>query len=132
MLNRNLYFEILILAVCPIPYFDWYISIIAKKGFVINYLASDFIVAFMWLRFYFVVRTFFNYSIYTDAYSKKLCQSYGFTAGVRFTFKCQLIINPGWTILYLMVSSIGILANLLRIFEMPYFRLEVDAPDLFN
>lgn len=55
---------------------------------MVTYLFSEMILAVMWFRVYFLVRSIFNYSIYTDAYSKKLCQTYGFSANVRFTFKC--------------------------------------------
>jgi hypothetical protein len=77
----------------------------------------------MWCRVYFAIRSIFNYSIYTDAHSKKLCQSYGFSAGVRFTFKCQLIINPGWSVMLILLSTIMVATYILRIFELPYFRI---------
>jgi len=53
----------------------------------IMYYLCDFIQVFMLLRLLFVVRTVINYSVYTDAYSKKLAKSYGFTSGVRFALK---------------------------------------------
>ena len=84
----------------------------------------------MWFRIYFLVRSIFNYSIYTDAYSKKLCKSYGFTAGARFTLKCQILVNPEWTVFVLFTSTIFILAYVLRIFELPYFRMQTEATGL--
>ena len=73
MLSKHFYVEMFMLMLCPIPYYDWYVVFFAKKGIIVNYLASDFILAAMWSRIYFIVRAIFNYSIYTDAYSKKLC-----------------------------------------------------------
>lgn len=106
---------------CPIPYFDMYIDT-HNKGKTTTYLLSEFILAFMWLRIFFVVRSIFNYSVYTDAYSKKLCQSYGFSAGVRFTFKCQMIVNPEWTVFIIFTSMVFIFSYILRVFEIPFYR----------
>ena len=99
-----------------------YITMLCKNNFPVVYLLSEFQLAFMWLRVYFILRSIFNYSIYTDAYSKKLCQSYGFSSGVRFTFKCYMIGSPEWTVIILFSSTIMILAYILRVFELPYFR----------
>ena len=86
--NRGFVTEIAILMISPIPYIDAYITIIGKGNYEVVYLMSEFMIALMWFRIYFLIRSIFNYSIYTDAYSKKLCKSYGFTAGARFTLKC--------------------------------------------
>ena len=85
--NKGFISEIAILLISPIPYFDCYITIIGKGDFEVVYLLSEFLIAIMWFRLFFLIRSIFNYSIYTDAYSKKLCKSYGFTAGARFTLK---------------------------------------------
>jgi hypothetical protein len=102
----------------------------SKEHNMVVYLGSDFILAFMWLRVFFLIRSVFNYSVFTDAYSKKLCRSYGFSAGVRFTFKCQIIVNPEWTVLILFGSTVVILAYILRIFEIPFFRLDIKNNEL--
>ena len=116
-------FEIIILLLCPIPYFDLYIPISAKENQEVIYLLSEFLLAFMWIRVYFVVRCLFNYSIYTDAHSMKLCRFYGFPANVQFTFKCYILTKPERTAICLFACTIFILAYILRIFEMPYFRM---------
>ena len=85
------------------------------------YLMSDFLLAFMWLRIYFLVRAIFNYNIFTDVYSKKLCKSYGFTANVRFTFKSLLKTDPGLTVALTFGVSILVLAYLMRVVEVPYY-----------
>ena len=90
------------------------------------YLLSEFLLAFMWLRIFFLIRSVFNYSIYTDPYSRKLCKSYGFTANVSFTMKCHILINPGKTVFILFSTTIFVLSYILRIMEMPYFRLADD------
>lgn len=61
-----------------------------ENQYVVYYLC-DFILVFMFLRLMFLARSIMNYSIYTDAYSKKLCRNtYGFTSGNRFTLKVQM------------------------------------------
>ena len=82
--------------------------------------------------------------MFTDLYSKKLwyaliislilwdySQSYGFTANVRFTFKCLIIKNPGITVLCTLSVSTLILAYILRIFEIEYYR-SIDQIDFDN
>lgn len=88
MCNKGFMFELIILIFSPIPFFDAYITLMGKGRVEVVFLLSEFLLAMMWFRLYFLIRSIFNYSIYTDAYSKKLCKTYGFTAGARFTLKC--------------------------------------------
>ena len=76
----------------------------------------------MFVRVIFLIRAIFNYSTFTDLYSKRLCESYGFTANVRFTFKCLIIRNPGLTTFCTIFVSTFMLAYFLRIFEIEYYR----------
>ena len=76
----------------------------------------------MLLRLFFIARTCINYSVYTDAYSKKLCRQYGFTSGVRFTLKVQCLMNPTYFVGTLFLANILIFSYVLRIFEIPYQR----------
>jgi len=124
------------LLVCPIPYYDKLIVINpinadnTSEKVQVYYLTSDFILAFMFIRVYFLVRAVINYSDFTDIYAKKLCINYGFTANVRYTFKCLLLTRPGMTINSISLVSVFILAYLMRIFELPYY-LALDRVD-FN
>lgn len=88
---------------------------------MVNYTLSDFLLAFMFLRIILLVRAIFNYTMFTDLYAKRLCESYGFTANVRFTFKCFIIRNPGLTVVCTLTTSVLVLAYILRIFEVPYY-----------
>jgi hypothetical protein len=117
--------ETMIFLVFPIPYYDFIITIpvqsLNQQGKIaVYYLFSDFILVFMWIRCVFILRALFNYTIFMDIYSKKLCKSYGFTANVRFTFKCLLNSSPGFTVMTVLLFSVLILAYILRIFEWPY------------
>ena len=73
------------------------------------YLASDLITVFMFVRVFFVIRAVFNYNLFTDLYSKKLCKSYGFTANVRFAYKCLLKSDPAMTVFMTLITSVSIL-----------------------
>ena len=98
------------------------------------YRASHVLLAFMFVRMLFLLRTIFNYSMFTDLYSKRLCQTYGFTANVRFTFKCMIIRNPGLTVVCTLTASTFILAYILRIFEIEYYRSinQIDFDNYFQ
>jgi hypothetical protein len=114
--------------VCPVPFWDTYVKVSAKDKGHCYYLLSDLILCFMLCRFFFFVRTCVNYTVYTDAYSKKLCKTYGFDAGVRFTFKCMILEHPATTFFSFFVLSVFLQVYTLRIFEMPYFRT-LDSSD---
>lgn len=83
-------------------------------------------IAFMSLRTFFIIRTIINYSPYMDAYSKKLCNAYGFDTGVFFTIKCLLLVKPEKTCIYMNIYTIFVSAYLSRIFELPAFRASGD------
>jgi len=74
----------------------------------------------MFIRIFYLMRAFFNYTMFMDVYSKKLCRSFNFTANVRFAYKCFLKKSPGKTIFGTIFMSILIGAYLIRIFELPY------------
>ena len=133
VISMRFLLEVLILAICPLPFYEHYIPIdydyIADDGSVDTltayYTLSDFLMAFMFLRVFFLCRTVINFSIYTDAFSKKLCNSYGFISGVRFTVRCHMQQNPGRTIMFIFTVSVLVLAFLLRVFELPFVQANV-------
>lgn len=53
---------------------------------------------------------------------------------MRFTFKCMIIKRPGITVLSTLITSLLILSYLLRIFELPYYRMinQVDFEPFFD
>jgi voltage-gated potassium channel len=121
MFKGQLFFELLLVGVTPIPYFDIYIQ---KKvnGLTFYYFLNDYINAFMALRLFLVVRVFINYSPYTDMYSKKLCEMYGFYTDMSFALKSRLLNYPVKTISTLFVAFVLVYSYLIRIFEAPYYR----------
>lgn len=92
---------------------------------------SDYLLAFMFLRFYFVLKWFFDQSIYTDAFSKKLCNDYGFYPGFRFVLKSKFINSPEISILTLFITTVLILSYIFRIFEI-YYALHPLTETYFN
>ena len=73
----------------------------------------------MFFRTYFLVRAVLNYSKYTDSFARKLCKTYGVSSGLRYSFRCYMTSHPGTTIGSLFISSVLVLAYVLRIFENP-------------
>lgn len=110
----------------PIPFYESYVTITAKKNIKVVYFLSEFLISFMVMRFYFILRTIFNFSIYSDSFSKQLCRTYSLKPGVFFTMKCYLINHPQITVLSLLSFTIFVFSFVLRIYELPYFRLEDD------
>ena len=94
---------------------------------LIGRFLSDYLLVFMFLRFFFVLRTVFNFSIYNDEYSKKLCRHHGVSSGIRFTLKCLLNKYPELTIFWLFVITIIVLSYIIRIFELPISIKELSA-----
>ena len=120
----SFWLEAAIFLVCPVPFKDWSVVVKTidttdKSQYIrIYYLVSDFILVFMFLRVFFIIRAIFNYNMYMDSFAKKLCRSYGFTANIRFTFKSLLKTDPAKTVSTLFFASVFILAYQLRVFEI--------------
>ena len=74
----------------------------------------------MFFRIYFLFKSIFNYSIFTDAFSKGLCRDYGFYPGQRFILKCLFVSSPTTTVLVMFITTTLLLAYVLRIFELRY------------
>jgi Ion channel len=139
-ISKSYIMELVLISIHPLPYWDPQFSVSSinltdKKKYVLTYYrASHVLLAFMFVRMLFLLRTIFNYSMFTDLYSKRLCQTYGFTANVRFTFKCMIIRNPGLTVVCTLTASTFILAYILRIFEIEYYRSinQIDFDNYFQ
>ena len=76
----------------------------------------------MFLRFYFVFKCYFNYSVYNDAFSKKLCKDYGFYPGFGFIMKTKFVKNPQSMLALLFVLTVLVLTYTTYVFEV-YFLL---------
>lgn len=113
--------EIIIILIQPIPFLNLDLSVsdyVFGEGPVRSiylvaegaYFVDDFLLILMFLRLLILLRNFFNYSQYCDVFAKRLCDRYGFTANIRFCFKCYILTNPIGTVLCLLALSILILS----------------------
>jgi len=120
-------FDLIVLVIAPIPFYDKYISHSCKTGnSKVTLFLSEHLIALMLMRLYFLVRTWLTYSGYMDEFSKKVCKAYGFESGIRFAFKCKLCNSPESTALYMFFGTIAVSAYIVRIFEIPYYRISND------
>ena len=117
------------MCVFPWPFFDTYILsvysdeyAIYNTNIVVEYLLSDFFLAIMFLRVIFLYRSILNYSLYTDAFTKKLCNEQGFQNNHSFALKCLFNIYPGTLVGGTLTLVITICAYLLRLFEIPLLK----------
>lgn len=83
---------------------------------------GHFFLAVMFLRLFFLYRSVLNYSLYTDAYCKKLCSQNGFPNSMVFALKCLLATNPAFVTLLNFCLFTMIYSYLLRIFELPLLK----------
>ena len=120
--------EVVILVIHPLPYVEevYTFKILDMLGSKANlhdvqYLLSDFLFAFMFLRFYFVLRTITNFSIYSDLGSQRICKNNGFESNTALCLKASIRKNPTSTIVFTALFSVMWLSYLLRIFEKVYF-----------
>jgi len=124
--NILMILEIVLLLIFPIPFYDLYIVTVSRKEINVVYFLSEIFTSIMTLRLYFIARTVVNFSIYTDAFSKQLCKAYGFMPGVHFNMKCYMINHTSQIVVTLFLSTVFFFAFNIRVFELPYFRLESD------
>ena len=78
LLTPGFFMEAIILLIFPYPFLEMVIDIevmtpTGESTDTVMYQLCDFMIVIMFLRLFFLVRSIFNYSIYADAYSKKLC-----------------------------------------------------------
>lgn len=112
--------ELIMLCNTPLPFFDKYITLDSDGASRVTFLLSDFFFAFMFLRLFQLMRTSFNFSVYTDPLSKKICKGYGLSANFKFAVQSKLLVDPFETVIIMFVGTVLIFAYLVRIFELPY------------
>jgi hypothetical protein len=77
-LSFYFFLEVMLIAIHPIPYYDMDISLSSinltdkSKMVEVHYKLSDFLLAFMFLRVLLLIRSVFNYTMFTDLYAKRL------------------------------------------------------------
>jgi hypothetical protein len=95
-LSAEFLWEVLILIPHPLPYYEreYTVNIIdmfatKSKLVPVNYMLGDFLFALMFMRFYFILKTVMNFSMYSDLGSKKICKNNGFESNPAFCFKAM-------------------------------------------
>lgn len=128
-ITKTFVVETLLLLIIPIPGYDRYVIMNCTNKDTV-YLLSEWQLTFMCCRIYFLIRSLLNFTEFMDPYAKKLCKAYGFENSVLFTIKSNLLICPEKTASYIFLVTLFLFAYLIRIFEMPRFRL--DGDDTFD
>ena len=98
----------------------------------VDYFLTDLFIIVMFGRIYYVMRHWERYHEFTDVYSLQVCKTvYDFVPTHLFPVKIELINNPTRMAIILFSVSILILAQILRIFEIPYeYNPEVNTVDV--
>ncbi|TNV85946.1 hypothetical protein FGO68_gene8142 [Halteria grandinella] len=127
--SKQFYVDIIMLIIQPIPYFNptFYMTCIdvsdKTQHIKVEYALSHILLSLMFIRIIFPMRALFNFSIYTDQHAKKLLgDNYGLSPNVRFILKCMIAQYPEFTVSFILSASILIVAYILRIFEIVYYR----------
>lgn len=79
--------------------------------------------ALMFLRFYLLIKAITSFSLHMDTYAKQLCKAYGFNSSLLFNIKSQIVVKPEKTVIYIFLTTLFLTAYIVRIFEIPYFRI---------
>ena len=125
LITKQFLTEVVMLMIVPIPFYDCYFTFYCE-GKDTTFFLSGFMLVIMFRRVYFLVRSMLNYTQFRDPYTKKICKAYGFENSVLFTIKSNIEINPETTVSYIFILTLFIFAYVVRVFEMPRFRLDDD------
>lgn len=129
--QRSFWLEFIMLSCTPPPYLHLTFPHVAKGGVEVKYRLEEVMLSIMAFRGYFLLRAIFNYSVYTNPYSKKLCQNYGFHSSNSYAILCEMTYNPIRLIIWLFIGFVIFGAYLLRIYEQPYFYAIGKDDDLY-
>lgn len=126
-MNFTFLFELAILLLIPYPnvriFIDIdYVDYDTQHTETVRQDLGDYLLALMFIRIYFIFKCMFNYSIYNDAFSKKLCKDYGFYPGFVFIMKTKFVKSPRLTLALLFTMTVFVLSYIVHIFEM-YFSI---------
>lgn len=129
-LHASFILELVLLWIFPYPGVDSHFTILEVSSssgkhrhiaqHSVCYTYSEILLVIMCLRFYFIVKCILNNSSYRDIFANYFCNKFKTRAGFRFSIK-SLMANKQWLLIVaIIVPSVLILAEILRIFERPY------------
>lgn len=138
--QANMWLELLLMMIIPIPvssgFFAQRVVTIEAINWVDNsgeydsqshkydtpYFMTDFILAIMFLRFYFFALAMIMFSPANERlYGKRICQEAGFRPDFYFQIKAGMKASPIGTFFIMASVLIISLSYVVRIFERPYF-----------
>lgn len=91
---------------------------------------NDFFLAFMFLRFYFLVLAFITFSPVNERlYGKRVCKNAGFEPTFGFQIKAAFKTHPIFTFTLMAIILLASLSYVTRVFERPYFAFNFKNPD---
>lgn len=136
-ISRDRYFQftvqVIMLMVSPLPNIDYKFSDQHYHGNPpelqidhVQYL-SDYISAFMFIRFYFLFKSWFNYNKYRDAFSKTICKEHKFYPSNWFILKVMFNQKPALTTLITTIVMIIVITSWLVIFEIEKFLVDTNT-----
>lgn len=129
-LLASLVVELLILWIFPIPAvkFEIYLQQVSRLASVtgkervysVCYTYAELAFVTMAMRFYFIVKFVLNSSSYRDMFSSYFCNKYNTRAGFRFALKSLVAKHEYKVVFFIIIPSLLLLAEVLRVFERPY------------
>ena len=121
--------EAFLLCLFPYPYVEGEVYVDERhirpssytfKRHDVCYTGSEVLYAFMFLRFFFILRAFVNMSPYMDGHAKQACKQYGVKANMRFTLRALAQARPMTLLIVLALPTALLASQLIRLFERPY------------
>jgi Ion channel len=129
-LSIRLFIELLILGIFPYPYIKGELRYQQANLKELNdfenyeielcYTVSEILYILMFSRFFFLLRTVFNFTPYQDDHARYNCRKYKTRANVRFSVRCMMKTHPFMIIYGISFFSFLLLGVLLRVCERPY------------
>ena len=128
---RIMVFELIIASVHNPPYLDTEFTYV-QIGKSIRYSSNTFIVVFMLIRVYLVLRLFTKFTKFRSNNAEIYCQREGIESDTFFALKCMMNDYPYSILLINGIFSTLIFAFAVRVFERPFYEDEVTGAMSIN
>lgn len=140
-LTVGLVVEVGMLLVFPYPYVSGCFGMVLRRPIVsdaphftltsVQYFNAELLYVLMFLRLYFLVRAFFNYSMYMDHQARTICSQYGVKANIRFSARALVKSTPVFMVIMFVLPTSFIFAIFIRVFERPYVDISLQDFNTF-
>jgi len=129
-LSFGLGLELLVLLVFPYPYLrgcirlpQHYRTVMGGAEYAdteVAYTGGEFAYFFMYIRLFFLFRSLFQLVPFQDSFAIEICEPHHVKANIRFSIKCLFKMYPMAMIATILLSTIPLIAYLLRLAERPF------------